>query len=235
MAKTSIYPLIVPGQRFAQWLVLSHHGLMQGHRSFLCRCDCGTERIVWESSLQKQTSKSCGCTQLSVKIGHRYGRLVILQEAGRTPQRKRLLLCQCDCGQQVTVVSGSLQSNLTRSCGCWQKEVVAQFTKTHGATVNRTATREYRIWAGIKTRTTNPNNPSFRYYGGRGITMCDRWLNSFENFLADVSPMPGPQYSIDRYPNRNGNYEPSNVRWATPKEQAKNRNPRSHSSTKGAI
>jgi hypothetical protein len=91
-----------------------------------------------------------------------------------------------------------------------------------GASRTRGMAPEYRIWIGMKSRTLNPKSEAYKHYGAKGVTVHPRWLNSFANFLADVGPRPSPIHSIDRYPNRNGNYEPGNVRWATPKEQMRN-------------
>lgn len=83
--------------------------------------------------------------------------------------------------------------------------------------------KEYRAWRNMLTRCYNPNASSFKYYGGRGITVCERWQRSFDAFLADVGPAPSNEHSIDRFPNNNGNYELGNVRWATHEEQQKNK------------
>ena len=80
----------------------------------------------------------------------------------------------------------------------------------------------YAAWSGMVNRCTNPNNTSYHLYGGRGIAVCDRWVESFENFLADMGPRPSPRHSIDRFPDNDGNYEPANCRWATPKQQGRN-------------
>lgn len=92
----------------------------------------------------------------------------------------------------------------------------------HGHSVG-VASPEYRCWIDIKRRCLNPAVKYFDYYGGRGVSICARWENSFENFFADVGPRPTPKHTIDRFPNKNGNYEPGNVRWATRQEQIDNR------------
>lgn len=91
----------------------------------------------------------------------------------------------------------------------------------HGHSCGGRRTPEYRSWKAMKTRCTNTNFPTFKHYGGRGIRICDRWINSFENFFADMGPKPTPKHSLDRIDN-NGNYEPSNCRWATQDQQVRN-------------
>ncbi len=119
--------------------------------------------------------------------------------------------CRCICGLIRDVQAGNIENGSSVSCGCVHK------TK-HGGI----ETTEYTIWKGIKQRCLNPKNKHYDRYGGRGINVCERWLHSFPNFLADVGKRPSKQHSLDRFPNNDGNYEPGNVRWATQSQQMRN-------------
>lgn len=116
--------------------------------------------------------------------------------------------CVCDCGAKTTTRSSSLTRGSTRSCGCLQKKVASNTFKKHGGASSAT----YKSWACMIQRCENPKATGYRLYGGRGISVCDRWRNSFENFLSDMGERPYGT-SIDRI-NSYGNYEPSNCRWA---------------------
>jgi hypothetical protein len=146
--------------------------------------------------------------------GRRFGRLVVLELTERlTAKRRRVVwLCQCDCGAKPLVSGSHLLSGKTKSCGCFRVDV----RTTHGMT----GTAIHSIWLAMLDRCRNPNHPEYRYYGGRGVKTCERWL-IFANFYADVGDPPEGM-TLDRYPNRDGDYEPTNWRWATYSQQVIN-------------
>jgi hypothetical protein len=163
--------------------------------------------------------------------GRRFGRLTVTARAVNSNTGKHRWFCECDCGKEVVVFGGALRSGNTQSCGCFRREKSSRNSTSAAArekigTANSThrasATAEYRAWGNMKSRCYNPRVGCYPYYGGRGIRVCEQWLDNFENFLADVGPRPSPLHSIDRFPNGDGNYEPENVRWATKAEQTNN-------------
>lgn len=161
-------------------------------------------------------------------VGLRFHELTVLSEAdpfvssGRT---RRAWLCKCDCGTEKIIVGESLTGGNTKSCGCRRiREIKKQVGKsaTHGHCRDFKVSPEYRSWSSMIQRCTNPNQKRYDRYGGRGIIVCERWM-TFENFLTDMGYRPSMKHSIDRYPNKDGNYEPANCRWATQSEQNRNR------------
>lgn len=148
--------------------------------------------------------------------GRRFGRLVIIGFAGGCTDRFRWY-CQCDCGNVSVVTKSNLVSGHTTSCGCYHKERKLAASTRHG----KSHTKVHNAWNAMLDRCTNANYEGYPLYGGRGIAVCERW-RVFENFFADMGEPPSPQHSLDRI-DVNGNYEPSNCRWATAKEQSRNR------------
>lgn len=151
--------------------------------------------------------------------GRRFGKLFALTHI--RVGRRIMWNCICECGKQKLVRGAHLTAGGIRSCGCLQAEARIATHFKHG--FNRKGRRqpEYRSWVCMRERCDRPTNNEFHRYGARGITVCERW-QSFENFIADMGLKPSPRHSIDRFPNKNGNYEKVNCRWATPKEQARN-------------
>lgn len=165
-------------------------------------------------------------------VGEKHGRLTVIAQ---NPQRLRGQLtwdCVCDCGERILAVKGGdLRSGNTKSCGCLRREMGAALggaSRKHGESLHnrsgRGSTPEYSAWANMKSRCQNPNHRSYGDYGGRGITVCERW-QSFESFIADMGRRPNDFHSLDRIDN-NGNYEPGNVRWATSQQQNANQRAR---------
>jgi hypothetical protein len=152
------------------------------------------------------------------ETGKRYGRLLVLDRFGTTGTRATWR-CQCDCGKIVIVGGQYLRSARTVSCGCKKAEAVGNRQRKHGLY----RTPEWRIWCGLRNRCNNLNNRSYPDYGGSGIYVCQRWMESFTNFLDDMGPRPSSKHTVDRYPDKDGPYAPSNCRWATMREQNRNR------------
>jgi len=160
--------------------------------------------------------------------GTRFGRWTVVRREGKKPNGQALWRCRCDCGRENLITGSGLRTGDSTNCGCLRNEKNSARMKiterTHGhATValHSVSGRTYDTWRAMRQRCLNPRNVRYPRYGGRGITICERWMK-FENFLADMGPRPSPKHSIDRI-NTDGNYEPSNCRWATPKEQTDNR------------
>jgi hypothetical protein len=153
--------------------------------------------------------------------GRQFGRWRVIAVSSERQGYNWLWFCECSCGTTRLVSGARLRSGLSTSCGCFRRETIAARSMRHGHARHGAESRVYTAWESMIQRCTNPKHRAFKNYGGRGITVCERWLHSFENFLADMGEPP-PGLTLDRRDN-DGNYEPGNCRWATWKEQINNR------------
>jgi hypothetical protein len=188
--------------------------------------------VVPCTNLRSGNTKSCGCTlppwlngvedDLS---GQRFGRLTVLRRHVKV-RRGWYWLCRCDCGAEKAILRANLTGgSRTTSCGCLVKDILQKRNHKHGLARRGSVSSEYHIWQGMLQRCFDEGNPAYSEYGGRGITVCERWVKSVECFIEDMGPRPGKEYSLDRKDN-DGNYEPGNCKWSTRVEQANNRRPR---------
>lgn len=150
-------------------------------------------------------------------VGQKFGRYTVLEHLGCVGGRA-MLSCLCECGNARVVMAQSLRAGTTLSCGCQRRDSMRASTRP--GTHRDSHSREYEIWCGIRKRCENPNNHAYSRYGGRGIKVCERWRH-YPNFLADMGRCP-PGMSIDRI-NNDGDYEPSNCRWADRVTQGRNK------------
>lgn len=149
--------------------------------------------------------------------GQVFSRLTVLRKNGKAKYGQSLWECKCECGNTKTIIGSNLLRGLTKSCGCLNIELTLSRNLTHGLRYHVL----YSVWTNIKTRCYNRNSDHYKDYGGRGIVMCDRWL-IFDNFYNDVIDSYKEGLTLDRYLNNDGNYEPTNFRWATIGEQNRN-------------
>lgn len=144
--------------------------------------------------------------------GKKYGRWLVIRDS-ESKNGRRMLFCRCDCGTEKDVHASCLVQGYSKSCGCYHSDRA----RKHG----EYGIPEYRIWGAMIQRCCNPSDKAYSDYGGRGISVCERWRNSFGLFLKDIGKRPTRKHSLDRI-NNNGNYSPSNCRWGTPEQQHNN-------------
>ncbi|WP_155257506.1 hypothetical protein [Rhizobium leguminosarum] len=216
------------GQRFGRLVAIEDVGRdTYNNTLWLCQCDCGAEKTTPSVSLRSGHTASCGCLASETRgknkfvdlTGKRFGRLTVISKGAISSSKKIMWNVRCDCGKEKAIIGASMTGGRTTSCGCHNIEAAAARNKTHGMSNSP----EYAAWASMISRCLYPSATGYENYGGRGIVVCERWSSSFENFYADVGERPSDSHSLDRFPDVDGNYEPGNVRWATPVEQARNK------------
>lgn len=230
----------ITNSRYGRLLVVGYAGNYMGSKRrvrhyWTCACDCGSALDVRSDALTSYAKgeKSCGCynreqaaercrSRLVDITGNRYGRLVVTRHIGNIDDNRQHWLCACDCGNETSVRGESLKSGAIKSCGCLSVEVATERMRELSTTHGMSGKPIYNVWLSMKARCENKNNTTYKYYGGRGISVCKKWIDSFESFYEDVGDPPTVNHTLDRV-NNNGNYEPKNVRWVTMKEQSRNR------------
>lgn len=197
-------------------------------RLFKCRCDCGNITYPIIDNLRRaiKQNKSCSCghcgrvsKEYSIPQGTRFGRLMVIKDLGRQGT-KHYVYCRCDCGKELQVPLYNLNSGKTLSCGCLAREGVVKRSLTHGMAHKHPL---YDVWRQMKERCNNPNNHAYKDYGGRGIKVCEEWLNDFNAYFKwAIANGWENGLTIDRI-NNNGDYSPHNCRFVSLVIQARNK------------
>ena len=197
------------GQRFGRWIVIGEPIVIKKRSHSLCKCDCGNEKLILNFNLKNGASKSCGCFRPAKNfVGEKFGKLTIIGESEKIG-KFYYALCKCECGNEKKIKTTSFFRGYSKTCGSCQSKL---FPK-----------RLRRTLTSMKARCLNKKSTYYKDYGGRGIKICQEWLKdrySFYNWALENGY--NENLTIDRI-DCNGNYEPSNCKWSTKKEQANNK------------
>jgi len=206
------------GKKFGRLTPVEFAYMKDTHAYWKCICDCGNEKIIMGSSLRNKSTFSCGCYK-KVKnnlIGKKFHMVSVINQV-KTDNKNSRWNCLCDCGKEFTTSRPSLIQGHTLSCGCYGIQQKKDYFTKHGMTESKT----YKTWEWMKTRCLNFKSKYYHNYGGRGIKICDRWVNSFENFFEDMGEAKEGM-SIERIDNEKG-YSKENCKWIPKSEQARNK------------
>jgi hypothetical protein len=225
----------ITNQKFGHLTALAVHARRGNGRTVLWRCgcdNCGNEdAIACGYELRSGRKTHCGCIRYGlVDIGGRqFGKWTVLFEVEPGRHRRALWFCECECGTKRVLLGSALRLSQTRSCGCLRRQKHLKRITKHGHARRGKVTKVYRCWRDMLRRCRDPRHDRYLDYGGRGISVCDRWIfgedgkSGFECFLADMGePLAGQ--SIDRI-NNDGDYTPTNCKWSNAREQIANRRP----------
>lgn len=190
----------ISNQKFNRLTAISFSNLdSRGMTHWLFRCDCGKEVVRQKARVLSGKTSSCGCARIKKDIiTMKFNKLTAIKPVEAVKRYEYKWLFKCDCGNEKIILKSSVLSNRVVSCGCYGRERRAATAKISRTTHGKTGSKVYYTWVSMKERCLNPNQDMFPKYGGRGIKVCDRWLNSFENFLEDMGEPPTPKHSIER-------------------------------------
>ena len=230
------------GQRFGNWVVekRASNPPKTCQVFWECVCDCGARGVVGGTALRRGTSTHCGCKTVEKRlntmlrnhggqhpllinlVGKRFGRLTVIERDPQSKPKSVKWICKCDCGNTTSVNSQLLRNGHTVSCGCYQRERTSEVSTTHGGSKDRL----FHVWSSMRQRCNNPNNHAYKYYGGKGISVCNEW-NDYGVFrewalASGYNTQAKPHVcTLDRIDNSRG-YSPDNCRWVDSTVQTNN-------------